>query len=127
MPPWAILAIQPVRHPLDEVAGLGDLQRLPQLLVGGSLVAVPQVAGHRAGEQVRLLRHQPDRRRQRRRVELADVNPADQERPPVTSISRGMRLTSVVLPLPVPPMIAVVWPGRALRLMSWSTGCSAPG
>ena len=38
-----------------------------------------------------------------------------------------MRLTSVVLPLPVPPMIAVVRPGRAVRLMSCSTGCSAPG
>ena len=38
-----------------------------------------------------------------------------------------MRLISVVLPLPVPPMIAVVWPGSAVRLMLCRTGCSAPG
>ncbi len=47
--------------------------------------------------------------------------------PAVTSISLGMRLTRVVLPLPVPPMIAVVRPGSAARLMSCSTGSSAPG
>jgi len=38
-----------------------------------------------------------------------------------------MRLSSAVLPLPVPPMIAVISPGRASRLMPDSTGFSAPG
>ena len=42
--------------------------------------------------------------------------------PPVTSNSRGIRLISVVLPLPVPPMIAVISPGRAIRPTPHSTG-----
>ena len=33
----------------------------------------------------------------------------------------------MVLPAPVLPTIAVVCPGRAVKEMSCSTGCSAPG
>jgi hypothetical protein len=33
----------------------------------------------------------------------------------------------VVLPAPVLPMIAVVWPGRAVKDTSRSTGEAAPG
>ena len=47
--------------------------------------------------------------------------------PPVVSNSRGTRLSSVVLPAPVLPMIAVVSPATALNEMSQSTGKSAPG
>ena len=42
--------------------------------------------------------------------------------PAVPSNSRGMRLTSVVLPAPVLPTIAVVWPGAVANEMSLSTG-----
>ena len=45
----------------------------------------------------------------------------------MTSKSRGIRLTSVVLPAPVLPTMAVVWPGRDTSEMSVSTGSSAPG
>ena len=38
-----------------------------------------------------------------------------------------MRLISVDLPLPVLPMMAVVWPGSAVNEMSRRMGCSAPG
>ena len=38
-----------------------------------------------------------------------------------------MRFTSVVLPAPVEPMIAVVVPGVAVKLMCDKTGASAPG
>ena len=96
-----------------EVGGLGDLERLPQLLVGGVGLAEAQVAGHRAGEQVRLLGHQADaapqqprgRGRGRRRRRRAP-------RPTVASKRRGTRLSSVVLPEPVLPMMAVVCPAR---------------
>ena len=47
--------------------------------------------------------------------------------PSVLSNRRRMRLTSVVLPAPVLPTIAVVWPGAVANEMSLSTGCSAPG
>jgi hypothetical protein len=47
--------------------------------------------------------------------------------PSVGSESRGMRLSSVVLPLPVPPMIALTWPGRRVNDRSLSTGCSLRG
>lgn len=47
--------------------------------------------------------------------------------PPVASNSRGIRLTSVVLPAPVDPMIATVSPGAARKLTPSMTGSSAPG
>ena len=53
--------------------------------------------------------------------------PSTRTLPPVASNSRGIRLIRVVLPLPVPPMMAVIWPGSASRLMPHSTGCCAPG
>ena len=60
VPPWAIGASSPPGMARHEVARLGDLERLPQLLVGGVGVGEAQVAGHRAGEQVGLLRHEAD-------------------------------------------------------------------
>ena len=62
----------------DEVRGLGDAQRLPHLLVGGVGTAVSQVGGHGAGEQVGLLRHQPDARPQGIGVELPHVDAVHQ-------------------------------------------------
>ena len=47
--------------------------------------------------------------------------------PPVTSNSRGTRLTIVLLPAPVDPITATVWPGRAAKETSRTTGESAPG
>ena len=47
-------------HRLDEVLALGDAQRVPQLVVRGLGVAVAQVRRHRAAEEVRLLRDEPD-------------------------------------------------------------------
>ena len=51
--------IEPVWHRLDEAARLRDLERAPQLLIGGVGVAVTQVGGDRPREEVRPLRHQP--------------------------------------------------------------------
>ena len=59
---------------------LGDLERLPQLVVGGVGLGEAEVAGDRAGEQVRLLRHEPDAAPQRVGVEVADVDTVDQHR-----------------------------------------------
>jgi hypothetical protein len=50
--------VQPAGHLLDEVAGLGDVQGMPEFLVSGFLVAVAQVGRHGSGEQVGLLRYQ---------------------------------------------------------------------
>jgi hypothetical protein len=47
--------------------------------------------------------------------------------PLVASRKRGIRFSSVVLPLPVAPTIAVVVPGAAVKVISASTGASAPG
>ena len=38
-----------------------------------------------------------------------------------------MRLASIVLPEPVPPMMPMVWPRFAVKSMSESVGTSAPG
>ncbi len=72
-------------HLLDEVARLGDLEGLPQLVVGRLLVAVAQVAGHRAAEQERLLGHEADAVPQVVAVDTADVDAVDEHLPPVTS------------------------------------------
>ena len=45
----------------------------------------------------------------------------------MTSINRGIRLSSVVFPLPVPPITAVNFPGSAVNEMPSRTECSAPG
>ena len=47
--------------------------------------------------------------------------------PDVGEYSLGSSPASVVLPLPVEPMIAVVVPGAAAKEMCSSTGFSAPG
>ena len=61
-----------------EVGGLGDLERLPQLVVGGVGLAVAQVAGDGAGEQVRLLGHEADAAPQQLGVEVAHVDAVDE-------------------------------------------------
>ena len=81
VPPWAIGDVQALRHGPDEVLGLGDPQRLPQLVVGRVGVAVAQVGGDRAGEQVGLLRHQADPRPDVLERRVADVDPAEPHRP----------------------------------------------
>ena len=73
-------APQAAGHGAHEVGGLGDRQRLPQLVVGGVGLAVAQVAGHRAREQVRPLRHEADAAAQHVGVELADVDAVDEHR-----------------------------------------------
>src|SRR5664280_3436145 len=70
--------VQAVGHGRHKVPSLRGFQRLPQFGVGGVGPAVAQVGGDRAGEQVRDLRHQPDRDRARRRVQLPDVAAVDE-------------------------------------------------
>ena len=91
--------IEAFGHRFDEVPGLGDLEGLPHLLLGGVRLAVSEVGGDRAGEEVDLLGHEADlapegvgvdarARRRRRRGRGRSV----------ASKRRGMRFTSVVLP-----------------------------
>src|SRR5674476_181680 len=67
-------------HLADEVGRLGHLERVPQLLVGGVRLAEAQVAGDGAGEQVRLLRDEPDPVPQDLGVERPDVDTVDLDR-----------------------------------------------
>jgi hypothetical protein len=53
--------------------------------------------------------------------------PSTSTLPLVASNRRGTRLTSVVLPAPVLPTMAVVRPAVVVKEMSLSTDCSAPG
>ena len=56
------LGLEAPGHSGDELGRLGDLERVPELLVGGLRSSEPQVVGHRAAEQVGLLGNDPDRR-----------------------------------------------------------------
>ena len=47
--------------------------------------------------------------------------------PSVTSYRRGIRFTKVDFPHPVLPIIAVVFPGSAIKSISCKTSASAPG
>ena len=67
-------------HVGHEVLGLRDFERLPQLFVGGVGLAVAQVAGDRPGEEVRLLRHEPDPVPEHIGLEIADVHAIDEHR-----------------------------------------------
>ncbi len=129
VPPWAIGASSPSGIASTKSRACATSSACHSSLVGGVRVAVAQVARDRAGEQVRPLRDQPDPAPQHVGVELAHVDAVDEHAaPPVTSNSRGIRETSVVLPAPVLPMIAVVWPGAAREARCpCSTGGSAPG
>ena len=72
--------VQLAVHRPHEVLGLGDPQRVPELVVGRVRLAVAEVGRHRAGEQERLLRHQADPAPQQLGLDLADVDPVDQDR-----------------------------------------------
>ena len=72
---------QPVGVGADEVVGRRHPQRLPHLVVGRIGLAVAQVLGDRAGEQVAALRHQADRRPQLLGVVVANVDAVDAHRP----------------------------------------------
>ncbi len=109
-------------------ARLRDLERLPHLFFGGVGLAVtagcsrpcPRTGTAAAGRARSCSTARPDRGRARRRRRPSTV-------PSVLSNRRRIRLTSVVLPAPVLPTIAVVWPGAVANETSLSTGCSAPG
>ena len=79
-------------------------------LLGGVGLAVTQVAGHRAREQVGLLGHQARLAGTGQVGEVANVHPVDIDGPAVTSTRRAIRLISVVFPAPVLPTTAVVCP-----------------
>ena len=59
-PPWRDGRLETARACADEVLGLGDAQRLPQLVVGRVGLAEAEVAGDRPAEQERLLRDEAD-------------------------------------------------------------------
>ena len=78
MPPWATADWSPSGSVGHEVTRLGDLEGLPHLLLGRVGQPVLQVAGDGAAEQERLLRDQAEHRPEQVRLQLADVDTADQ-------------------------------------------------
>ena len=70
---------------------------------------------------------QPTRVRSSGSVSSRMSVPSSRMAPPVTSASRGISWSSVVLPAPVAPTSASVSPGSSSRPMSLSTGRCAPG
>ena len=113
---------------LDEVPGLGDVERLPQVVVGRIRVPVAQVGRDSAGEEVgRSAARGRCGSTSRSGSRSRTSTPSTSTSPSVASKRRGSRLTSVVLPAPVLPMMAVVVPAVAVKSRFVSTGASAPG
>ena len=75
------LAVEPVGHRLHEAGGLGDVERVPELGVGGFGPAEAQVRRHRAGEEVGPLRHVADPAPQQLGCQIAHVDAVDEHRP----------------------------------------------
>src|SRR5690348_7551273 len=65
-------------HLVHEVARLSRREGAPQHLVARIGVAISQVAGYGAREEVRPLRDEPDPRSQQLRVELSDIGAVDE-------------------------------------------------
>ena len=61
VPPWSMGASRPPGMVGDEVACLGDLERVPELSIGRLGIAEPQVARDGATEQVRRLGNEAER------------------------------------------------------------------
>src|SRR6266566_1030102 len=107
--------IKLVLHFLDEFARLRDLSRVPHLRFRSIFLAKADILRDRTREEHGLLWHKTDFRAQMLLRHLADIEAVNQD------------ATNVDLPAPVPPMIAVVWPGLALKEMLQRAGSSAPG
>ena len=91
-------------------------QRLPDLLVGGVGLAVAEVAGDRAAEQIRgFCGTSPMWCHSRSGSASRTSTPPTSTLPAVASNRRATRLISVVFPEPVLPMTATVWPGTRLE------------
>ena len=127
-PPLSDRCVQSLGHGLDEIASLGDRRAPPTsprpshpaCRTAGCWPPCPRremASGERARSWPTACRD-PDHERPRRRSTPSRL---------VASNSRGMRLTRVVFPAPVDPMIATVWPGRAEKVTSSTTGWLAPG
>ena len=105
--------LEAARHRPHEVVGLGDAQRLPHLVLGGVGLAEPQVARRRCRRTgTAAAGTRPMRSHSTSGARSRTSTPSTSTLPLVASNSRGTRLTSVVLPAPVLPTIAVVRPAR---------------
>ena len=120
-------AVEAVRERLHETRRLGDLERIPELSVGGVGPGESQVRRNGAGEEERALRHVSDRTPQHLGASSRTSTPPTSTSPSVASMRRATSATSVLLPAPVEPMIANVSPARTLTDTCSSTACSAPG
>ena len=71
--------------------------RRAHLVVGRLRAAVADVLAHRAGEEERLLRHQPDVPAILGQVQAADVPPVDQKLPALELVEAGDQLGDAAL------------------------------
>ena len=101
--------------------------RAPPQLVVGRLLGRSGGWRHRAGEQERPLRHEPDALPELVEVGSRTSTPPTRTAPPVTSNSRGISDDERRLAGARRADDRAVSPGRAVKRMSCSTGSSAPG
>ena len=100
------------RHPLNKFIGAGQSTGTDALLLGGMLITPAKVVQNRTGKQHVLLQVQriPRLRSASMSYSRTSVSAYLYAYLPVTSYSRLIRLTRLVLALPVPPMMPMVSP-----------------
>ena len=123
--------VETVGQRLDEIEDARALECLAQIGFGRSGPREGEVGADRVVEEVRVLRHQPDRGVHRLEGEVAHVVAVDAAPSPARRrTTRGTSIAIVVLPAPEAPTSATVSPGSTTSETSrrvQSLGSSPPG
>ena len=118
--------IQPFGLAAHKVRRLGNLQGLPDLLIGGIGAGPLHVVPDGAGKQHGALRHNADHLAQLGKAVLLHGMAKQFNAAAGAVIKAGNQVDQVDLPLPVPPITPMVWPFWAAKLMSVRLGAPAP-
>ena len=111
-PALADQRVEPLGQLVEQLAEPGAHGGLPHLVLGRVRPRVGDVLAERRREQERVVRHHRHLAAQRRRARASRTStPSTSTEPCSTSYSRGISITSVVLPEPVGPTSATVRPG----------------
>ena len=113
--------VESLRQRGDQVPDLGGAQDVRHLRLTGLRLGVGEVRADGVVEEVCLLATRPTLERTESRVASRRSVPLMRTVPDVGSYRRATRPVRVVLPAPLGPTRATIWPGSTWKLTSFST------